>query len=71
MFGSKVTSIVIREDLRALAPDLRRMLRIQFKEFVHHLEDNEVQTTQTDSKVIYLEPYVSNFNPSQQLQFGS
>lgn len=29
--------------LEALALDLRRMLSVQFREFVHHIEDHEVE----------------------------
>ncbi len=32
-----------REELSALAPDLKRMLRVQLKEFVHLVEDVEYE----------------------------
>ena len=37
---------VMRTDLSSLAVDLRRMLRVQLKEFVHMIEDVEFEQGQ-------------------------
>jgi len=36
----------IREELSVLAPDLKRMLRVQLKEFVHMVEDVQYEKDQ-------------------------
>jgi hypothetical protein len=42
-------------DLSELSPDMRRMLTVQFKEFIHHIED-----TQADNELEH-NPRVINF----------
>lgn len=37
----------VREELSALAPDLKRMLRVQLKELVHMVEDVQYENDQT------------------------
>ncbi len=37
------------QSLSDLPADLKRMLRIQFKEFIHFIEDNEVEMAERNS----------------------
>lgn len=36
-------AVLMKLELNSLAVDLKRMLRVQFKEFVHHIEDVEFE----------------------------
>lgn len=60
-----VESIVISEDVSTLPPDFRRVLKIQMKEFIHHIEDNEIQLqTQEDTEVLcFRKTYLWAFKP--------